>query len=162
VVEFSDFQCPFCAIFFSNTLSQIKTEYVDTGKIRFVYKHFPIDFHQNAKIASVASECAKEQGKFWEYHDVLMANQTSWENLSGNDTKETFVKYAQSLGLDSKFKPCLDSMKYERNVDMDLQQGSAMGVTGTPAFFIGNEGNYTLIEGAQPFTSFKQMIDGIL
>ena len=128
-----------------------------------MYKHFPLDFHQNAKIASVASECAKEQGKFWEYHDVLMANQTAWENLSGNNTTETFVKYAQNLGLDSmKFKPCLDSMKYERNVDMDLQQGSTMGVTGTPAFFIGTGGNFTLIEGALPFVSFKQVIEGML
>ena len=84
-------------------------------------------------------------------------------------TKDTLTiiqvryKYDQSFGLDSmKFKPCLDSMKYEKNVDMDLQQGSAMGVTGTPAFFIGTGGNFRLIEGAQPFTSFKQMIDGIL
>jgi len=164
VVEFSDFQCPFCASFFSNTLSQIKKEYVDTGKIIFVYKHFPLDFHQNAKQAAVASECAKEEGKFWEYHNILLGNQTMWENLGGNDTTETFVKYAESLGLDTdNFKSCLDSMKYERNVDMDLQEGSTMGVTGTPAFFVGTEGKeYTLMEGAQPFASFKQAIDGLL
>jgi protein-disulfide isomerase len=160
VVEFSDFQCPFCASFFSNTLSQIKTEYIDTGKIKFYYKHYPLDFHQNAKLASVASECAKEESKFWEYHDILLANQTSWESLSGNDTIKTFVSYAESLGLDSKkFKPCLDSMKYERSVDMDLEQGYSLGVTGTPAFFVGIEGKYTLVEGAQPFESFKQTIE---
>jgi protein-disulfide isomerase len=160
VVEFSDFQCPFCASFFSNTLSQIKTEYIDTGKIKFYYKHYPLDFHQNAKMASIASECAREEDKFWEYHDILLANQTSWETLAGNDTAKTFVSYAESLGLDSnKFKPCLDSMKYERTVDLDLEEGTVLGVTGTPAFFIGVEGKYTLMEGAQPFESFKQAID---
>jgi len=164
LVEFVDFQCPFCASFFSNTLSQIKKEYVDTGKIRFVYKHYPLDLHQNAKMAAVASECAKDKGKFWEYHNILLGNQTTWEDLGGNDVIAAFIKYAQYLGLDAdNFKSCLDSMKYERNVDMDLQQGSMMGVTGTPTFFVGTEGkNFTPIKGAQPFTSFKQVIDGIL
>ena len=160
VVEFSDFQCPFCASFFSNTLSQIKTEYVDTGKIKFVYKHYPLDFHQNAKIAAVASECANEQGKFWEYHNVLLGNQSAWETLSGNDTVKTFVGYSESLGLDSNyFRDCLSSLKYERYVDSDLEEGSKLGVTGTPSFFVGKEGKYTLVEGAQPFESFRQTID---
>jgi protein-disulfide isomerase len=162
VVEFSDFQCPFCASFFSNTLPEIKKHYIDTGKIKFYYKHYPLDFHQNAKIASVASECANEEGKFWDYHDILLANQTAWETISGNDTTKTLVSYAESLGLDSsKFESCLNSMKYERTVDSDLEQGYVMGVTGTPAFFIGTEGNYTLIEGAQPFESFRQAIDEV-
>ena len=160
VVEFSDFQCPFCASFFSNTFSQIKTQYVDTGKIKFVYKHYPLDFHQNAKIASVASECAKEQGKFWEYHNVLLGNQSAWETHSGNDTVKTFVGYSEALGLDSNyFRNCLSSLKYERYVDSDLEEGSKLGVTGTPSFFVGKEGKYTLIEGAQPFESFRQAID---
>ncbi|HJR84102.1 MAG TPA: DsbA family protein [Nitrososphaeraceae archaeon] len=163
MVEFSDFQCPFCASFFSNTLSQIKTEYIDTGKIKFVYKHYPLGIHQNAKTASVASECAKEQGMFWEYHDLLLGNQTAWETLSGNDTSAALIKYAESIGLDTtKFKPCLDSMRYERNVDADVQEGDLKSVTGTPSFFIGSEGNYILIEGAQPFESFKQVIDDLL
>jgi protein-disulfide isomerase len=162
VVEFSDFQCPFCASFFSNTLSELKKEYIDTGKIKFYYKHYPLDFHQNAKVASVASECAKEQSKFWEYHNTLLGNQTLWETTTGNDTVKTFEGYAENLGLDSsRFKPCLDSMKYERTVDSDLQQGSIMGITGTPSFFVGMEGKYTLIEGAQPFESFKRAIDDV-
>jgi len=163
VVEFSDFQCPFCASFFDNTLSQIKTEYVDTGKIKFIYKHYPLDFHQNAKVASVASECAKEEGKFWEYHNILLSNQTEWETLSGNETSEVFANYADTLGLDpNKFHTCLGSMKYERTVDSDLEEGSLLGVSGTPAFFIGTEGKYTLVEGAQPFEIFKQVIDDIM
>ncbi len=162
VVEFSDFQCPFCASFFSNTLSELKKEYIDTGKVKFYYKHYPLDFHQNAKVASVASECAKEQGKFWEYHNTLLGNQTAWETLVGNNTVKKFEGYAVDLGLDpNKFETCLDSLKYERIVDSDLEQGTMLGVTGTPAFFVGKEGKYTLIEGAQPFESFRQAINEV-
>jgi len=79
---------------FQQYLSQLKLEYIDTDKIKFGYKHFPLDFHQNAKVASVASEWAKEQGKFWEYHNLLMTDQTTWENLSGKNVTETFKNYA--------------------------------------------------------------------
>lgn len=164
VVEFSDFQCSFCQSFFSNTLSQLKNEYVDTGRIKFVYKHFPFDFHQNARPAAVASECAGEQGRFWDYHDILMINQTSWENLGGNDTINAFVNFAERLGLDkNNFKSCLETMKYENKIEFDMRQGYTIGVTGTPAFFVGIQGKeFTSINGAQPFSSFKQAIDEML
>lgn len=161
VVEYSDFQCPFCESFFINTFSQLKKNYVDTGKIQFVFKHFPLDYHLNAMSAAMASECAKEQRKFWGYHDTLFGNQISWDNTIGNQTTDIFVKYAFDLGLDVRsFKLCFDSKKYEGHVDNDLQQGLTIGVTGTPTFFIGNDAiNYTYVEGSQPIASFKQIID---
>jgi protein-disulfide isomerase len=161
LVEYSDFQCPFCESFFSNALPQIKTEYIDTGKIKLVYKQFPLDFHQNAKPAAIASECANEQDKFWQYHDMLFSNQSSWEGLTGNQTRMTFISYATNLGLNTEsFEECYDAKKYEDKINNDMSQGSVIGVTGTPSFFVGNdEKNYTSIEGAQPFESFKQIID---
>jgi protein-disulfide isomerase len=92
LVEYADFQCPFCETFFSNDLSEIKKEYVDTGKIKFVFKHLPLEFHPNAKPAAIASECANEQGKFWPFHDSLFSNQSSWQDLGGNQTNAEFVK----------------------------------------------------------------------
>jgi protein-disulfide isomerase len=162
LVEFLDFQCPFCSRFSSETLPQIVKEYVDTGKVKFVSKHFPMDgLHLNAQSAAIAAECANEQGKFWEYHDVLFANQTQWENQSGNQTAQTFKQYATKLGLDmNKFNTCFDSNKYQEKVSKELQEGSTYGVSGTPAFYIGNEEiGYTQIVGAQPFVSFKAIID---
>jgi protein-disulfide isomerase len=164
IVEFSDFQCPFCKRHFEDSFDQIEQEYVSMGKVRYVYKHYPLDSHQNAKQAAVAAECANEQGKFWEYHDVLFQKQTEWETQDANTSATTFKKYATDLGLNAgSFNTCLDSNKYEEKVDKELQEGSTYGVSGTPTFFIGNEQQgYTLVEGAQPFTALKQTIDQAL
>lgn len=156
VVEFSDFQCPFCRKFHDETWLQLKTNYIDTGKIKFVYRDFPLSFHQNAEKAAEASECAHEQGKFWEMFEVLFKNsQGDGTGLNTADLK----KYAADLGLDTtKFNSCLDSSKYASEIQKDEQDGGAVGVQGTPSFII----NGQLIAGAYPYSAFQQAIDTAL
>jgi protein-disulfide isomerase len=152
IIEFSDFECPFCERFYTQSYKQIKANYVDTGKVRIVFKHFPLPFHANAQKAAEASECAREQGKFWEMHDKLFENQNaiSISSLKG---------YAADLGLDtSKFNSCLDSGKYASRVQKDASDGSAAGVSGTPSFFI----NGKSVVGAQPYSVFQQAIEAEL
>lgn len=151
IIEFSDFQCPFCSRFFSQTYPQIKQEY--EGKVRFVYRDFPLtSIHENAQKAAEAAECADEQGKFWEYHDMLFSNSQALDDAS-------LKSYASQLGLDSNaFNQCLDSGKYTEEVQKDYQEGISYGVTGTPAFFI----NGVSIIGAQPYANFKAVIDAAL
>jgi len=152
IVEFSDFECPFCARFHTDAWKQINEKYVKTGKVKFVYRDYPLPFHPNAQKAAESSECAKEQGKFWEMHDVLFA-----KGVEGGVT--TFKTYAKDLGLNTaKFNDCLDSGKYESEVNKDLEDGSKYGVQGTPAFFI----NGVLVSGAQPFQAFQQVIEAQL
>jgi protein-disulfide isomerase len=152
IIEWSDFQCPFCAKFFTQTLPQIEKEYIATGKAKLVYRDFPLSFHQYAQKAAEAAECADDQGKFWEMHDMIFENQDA---ISVDDLKG----YAEELGLDTEaFNDCLDSSKYEGEVQKDMADGQAAGVSGTPGFVI----NGRLIVGAQPFSSFKQAIDAAL
>ncbi len=100
IVEFSDFQCPFCSRFFEQTLPQLEKNYIETGKVRLVFKDFPLDnLHPNARPAHIAAECADEQGMFWQYHDVLFENQAQWNRLSSVDLKLQFSEYATILGL---------------------------------------------------------------
>lgn len=146
MVEFSDFQCPYCGQA-EPTIKQIFATYGD--KVKLVYRHYPLPFHENAFPAALASMCANEQGKFWEYHDKLFSNQ---EKLTATDLKT----YASQLGLDmEKFNPCLESKKYKAQVDKGYADGGAAGVSGTPAFFI----NGRPLFGAYPFASFKTIID---
>ena len=165
LVEFADFQCPFCERFFSNTLPQIQKSYVDTGKLNLVYKHFPLaDVHPNAREAANAAECANAQGKFWPYHNILFANQTQWAEQRASQVASTFKKYASDLGLNSvAFNSCLDSNKYPSTIDKDSQQASTYGVLGTPTFYIGNDkSGYTQILGTKPFPIFQLYIDQLL
>jgi protein-disulfide isomerase len=162
IVEFSDFQCPFCARFHMQTLPQIIEEYVDTGKVKFVYRDYPIQgSHPNALPAAAASECAHEQDKYWGYHDKLFENQNVWNNLEISSSVETFKKYAQDLGMnESQFNSCLDSGKYLDEIKKDLKEGNDYGITGTPGFFIGNDKiGFVKLNGAQPFEAFKRIID---
>lgn len=153
IVEFTDFECPFCASFFSTTYPQIAKEYLDSGKVGFYVRHFPLySIHPNAENASIAAECAKEQDKFVQMHDTLFANQKA---LTVADLK----KHAATIGLNTtQFNSCLDSKKYKANVDRDAKLGDASGVSGTPAFFI----NGKFISGAQAFATFKSTIDAEL
>ena len=149
LVEFSDFECPFCSRFHP-TVNQVLKDY--GNKVRVVYKHFPLSFHQNAQKAAEASECASEQGKFWEMHDKMFENQ----QLLG---LEQFKKWARELRLNgSKFDSCLDSGKYASKVQADFNEGQSKGVNGTPATFI----NGQLVSGALPFAQIKQVIDQAL
>ena len=150
IIEFSDFQCPFCSRFFAQTYPQIKQEY--EGQVRFVYRDFPLtSLHENAQKAGEAAECADEQGKFWEYHDTLFTSQAL--DLA------SLKSHASQLGLDTAaFDQCLDGGKYTEEVQKDYQEGISYGVTGTPAFFI----NGLSIIGAQPYANFKAAIDAAL
>jgi len=162
IVEFSDFQCPFCAKFHSTTLPQLEANYIDSGKVKFVYRDFPIQsIHPNAVPAAIASECADEQGMFWEYHDLVFENQEKWQGLSGRIMVDTFEQYALELGLNtSDFNTCLESAKYADEVTKDLQDGASYGVTGTPGFFVGNdELGFVKIIGAQPYQVFERLIE---
>jgi len=146
IVEYSDFQCPFCSRAVS-TVEQVEKAYGD--KVRVVFRCFPLAMHNRAKFAANAAECANDQGKFWPYHDKLFANQ---RNLKDEDLK----KYAADLGLDTKqFDACYDAKTHESEIEATIAGGSRLGVTGTPAFFI----NGRFLSGAQPFDSFKNIID---
>jgi len=153
VVEYSDFQCSFCKKAYP-TVKQLLSEYGD--KVKFYYKHFPLGFHQNAQKAGEAFECAVEQNKGWEYHDVLFEKGNGdGSGLNVADLK----KYAADLKLDTaKFNSCLDSGKYASKVQSDMAEGSANGVSGTPTFFI----NGQAVVGAQPYASIKSVVDAKL
>ncbi|MBI4091133.1 DsbA family protein, partial [candidate division WWE3 bacterium] len=153
------FQCPFCKRFFDDSLSKIKTEYLNTGKARLVYRDFPLSFHQNAQLSAEASECADEQNNFWGYHDALFNKQSEWSPLSNADATTKFVSYASELGLNSStFQSCLSSGKYKEEVQKDIEEGSKFGVGGTPTVFI----NGKRIIGAQPYETFKTEIEAAL
>lgn len=155
IIEFSDFECPYCASFYSQTLLQIEEEYIRTGKAKLVYRDFPLSFHQNAQKAAEAAECADEQDKFWEYHDLLFERQSEWSNIGISK----FKQYAGEIGLNtSEFNKCLDSGKMASEVKKDFQDGQSYGVSGTPAFFVNGE----MLVGAQPIGVFRQVIDKYL
>ena len=147
LVEFSDFQCPFCSRV-EPTVTQALAEYKD--KIRVVYKHFPLEsIHPFARPAAEASECAAEQGKFWEYHDELFGNQDKFAD-------SYFGELAKTLGLDTnKFSTCVTSGRGKAIVDADYQQGISAGVQGTPHTLV----NGIAVSGAVPYASLKAQID---
>lgn len=146
IVEFSDFECPYCGSA-HDTVEQVMSTYA--GKVRLVYRQFPLSFHPHAAKAAEASLCAADQGKFWEYHDVLFKNQ---KKLDPTDLKA----FASEVGMDGqKFGQCLESGDKKKAVDADQQAGLAAGVGGTPAFFI----NGIFLNGALPIDEFKKVID---
>ena len=152
IVEFSDYECPFCGRHFEQTYPQLKKDYIDTGKVQLVFKDFPLSFHPQAQKAAESARCAGEQGKYWEMHDKLFSNQQS---LSVENEK----KWAKELGLNTaKFDSCLDSGKYASAVQADSNYGQSIGVSGTPAFFI----NGKKLVGAQPYSSFQAAINAEL
>jgi len=165
IIEFSDYQCPFCARFHTQTLPVLLDEYINSGKVNLVYRDFPIqNIHPNALPAAVAAECADEQGRYWEYHDMLFENQNSWAGLEIGSAVAAFKQYAVDLNLSQdQFESCLDSGKYLEEIRKDLNDGRDYGVSGTPGFFIGNDQiGYVQVSGAQPFEAFKQIIDSQL
>jgi protein-disulfide isomerase len=165
IIEFSDFQCPFCARFHVQTLPTIMDEYINEGTVKIVFRDFPIQsIHPNALPASVAAECANEQGKFKEMHDILFEKQNEWNNQEMNKTMLLFNQYASEMQLEQeKFDSCLRNGKYIEEIKKDLDDGRAYGVSGTPGFFIGNDQiGFIELKGAQPFESFKKVIDAQL
>ncbi|MEK0321531.1 MAG: DsbA family protein [Nitrosopumilus sp.] len=165
IIEFSDFQCPFCARFYTQTLPLIYEEYIEPGKVKLVFRDYPIQsIHPNAVPAAIASECANEQGKFKEMHDTLFENQNEWGKQKTADALSLFSQYATKIQLEQEvFDSCLTSGKYIEEISKDLDDGRDYGVTGTPGFFIGNDQiGYVELKGAQPFESFKKVIDSQL
>ena len=146
IVEFADFECPYCARILP-TLTEVMTKYGD--KVRFVYRQYPLSFHANAEVAARASLCAHEQGKFWELHDGMYANQ---KGLAADQLKAT----AAGLGLDAQaFNECLDSGRFADEVAADLAAGTAAGVSGTPVLFV----NGRFISGAVPLEDITSVVD---
>ncbi len=162
MVEFSDYQCPFCKRHFLTVLPIIKKEYIDTGKVRYVFRDFPIaSLHPQAKKGHEAAYCAGEQNKYWEMHDTLFKNSKDFSVPALN-------RYAQKIGLDGdKFNNCLQSGKYASRVEKEIAEGVKAGVRGTPSFFIGPSGSGeritgTMVRGAQPLNRFRQVIENVL
>ncbi len=156
VVEYGDFQCPFCGKFFKDTEPVLRDKYIKTGKVKFIYRDFAF-LGQESTWAANAARCAGEQGKFWEYHDYLYGNQRG-EN-QGAFSKNNLKSFAAALGLDKeKFSVCLDSDKYLEEVKNQTKAGGEAGVTGTPTNFI----NGTPYVGALPTANFIQIIDAEL
>ena len=152
IIEFSDFQCPYCGRFFSETLPSIEQKYIQSGKVKMVYRDFPLSFHPEAQPAAEAAECAKEQGKFWEFHDKIFENQQGMSAAA-------YKQWASEVGLNTaQFNSCVDSGKYRQEVQKDFAEGSSYGVSGTPSFFI----NGMMVSGAQPYQVFEQAIEAAL
>jgi protein-disulfide isomerase len=160
VVEFTDYQCPFCRRFTQATFPLLKNEYIDSGKVRWVVRDMPLAFHANARKAGESVHCANEQGKFWEMRDTLFKN-------SAKLGEEDLRKYAGDVGLDvSAFDSCLASDRYLTEIDKDGAEAKRVGITGTPTFVIGKaDGDKlsgTVVVGAQPLNAFKSAIDKLL
>ena len=156
LVEFADYQCPFCRQFHNTTFQQLKKNYIDTGKLRFVSRDLPLEFHNNASKAAQAARCAGEQDKFWPMRDILIANST---NLG----QDAILTYAQQLALDmNQFRLCLDSGKYFAEIQRDIAEAGSAGISGTPTFVLGRASEGAIegirIVGAQPYAAFDRII----
>jgi protein-disulfide isomerase len=156
MVEFTDFQCPFCQRFYASTFGELKKNYIDTGKVRFVSRDLPLEFHPNAMQAALAGRCAGEQGRFWPMRDRMGSNP---EQLDLNH----LIRYAAELKLDlAKFHSCVTSAKYKDAVEKDVQEALRIGASGTPSFVIGKtepDGvDGELIIGAMPYQLFDEKL----
>ncbi|MGH8536017.1 MAG: DsbA family protein, partial [Gammaproteobacteria bacterium] len=161
IVEFSDFQCPFCLRSHTQTFPRLKESYITNRKLRYVYRDFPLDFHKEAKTAAVAANCAGKQGVYWEMHDALFMNQ---KRLGA----PLYEKLAERLKLDViAFKTCLNNGVEEKEVESDMSYAQSIGVRGTPTFFIGMIQGPNLVDakklsGAEPFAVFASVIDPLV
>jgi protein-disulfide isomerase len=167
IVEFSDYECPFCKRHYDQTHSQLVKNYIDTGKVKLVFRDLPLSFHDPmATTEAIAANCARDQGgdaAYWKLHDTMFEKTTS--NGSGL-TKDQLNEFAVAQGLnEANFKSCVDSQKFKDEVAKDLADAGAAGATGTPSFVIGKSGDQVsgaLIVGAQPYAAFQAQIDSLL
>lgn len=164
LIEWSDYQCPFCARHYRDVMPTLEKDYIETGQLKYVMRENPLGFHKMAMGASQAALCAKDQGKYWEMHNLMFENQ---KELQVDNLKA----HAVSLGLDTAaFDSCLDGKKYEKKVNDDLAEGRALGVRGTPGFVLGvtdpDDPNKVFasqfINGAQSLDTFKRTVDQLL
>jgi protein-disulfide isomerase len=157
VLEISDFQCPYCKSFHDSTYALLRSAYVDNGKVRLAYVNLPLRMHRNAWPAAEAAMCASAQGQFWTMHDSLFNAQERWGPITAPDTM--FARFARSMALEPKaFSTCLSSHATRPLIASDAERSSSAGITGTPAFMIGD----SLLSGAYPFADFKRVIDANL
>jgi protein-disulfide isomerase len=164
IIEFSDYQCPYCQLFWAQTMPIIIGEYIDKGLVKFVYRDLPLDSHPNAPKAAEATECAGDEGKFWDMHNKIFGSLDEWGG--SEDAPSLFKGYAAELDLDEDaFADCLDSGKYTEEVQKDSQEGIEVilgargdGRYGTPAFFV----NGIFLSGPQEFATFQQIIESEL
>ena len=152
MIEFSDYECPFCFRYFADSYPKIIEKYVDTGKVKIIFRDYPLNFHPDSFPSALAGECVRDQGDdatYFEMHDKMFNDQS-------NLNKETFLTYVKELGLDeTKFSDCFDSQKFSDEIYADLADGQAAGIKGTPGFFI----NGKLVSGAQPYEVFEAAIE---
>ena len=161
MVEFADYQCPFCRRFESDSFAQLKKNYIDTGKVRFVSRDLPLEFHPNAPGAAIAVRCAGEQRRFWEMHDALM------QDTSNDLSPDAILKFAQKVNLDiPSFKTCFDEKRYVAAIQKDTADAGLLGISGTPSFVIGKTAKDQIdgvrIIGAVPYSVFDNTIKDVL
>lgn len=157
VLEVSDFQCPYCKTFHDQTYPSVKSAYIDRGLARMAYVNLPLRSHQNAWPAAEAAMCASVQGRFWPMHDSLFLAQDRWAGIAKPDTM--FARFAGTLQLDTKmYGACMTSHATRPLIASDAERASNAGISGTPAFIIGD----SLLSGAYPFADFKRVIDANL
>jgi len=162
IIEYADFECPYCGEYERKTFPQILSDYIATGKVKYFYRDLPLPMHARALPAARAARCAGEQGKFWEMHDSLFAEQNA---LSA----PAVLARAQTLGLDTaKFTECQSSEKFTSDIQKSVSEAQKMGIDGTPTFFlgvVGSDGDVNIekrLQGAAPFDVFKSEIDAVL
>lgn len=159
ILEFSDFQCPYCRKFYNDTFAQLKENYIDKGLVYFVYRDFPLEIHPDAQSAAEAAECAADQNKGWEMHDLIFEGQDALGSGTVDIPVGSLKSYADQLDLETTtFNECLDSGQYADEVAADIQDALQYGVSATPTFFI----NGHILVGAQPYSTFSTMIDKLL
>ena len=159
IVEFGDYQCTYCHAFHQNTKDQLIQDYVNTGKVNFVFRDFPLNGPASV-LAAQAAYCAGDQNKYWQYHDELYNNwggeNTGWVNQKALD------QFANNVNLDlTEFNTCMSNNKYEQKVLDNQQFGEKLGINATPSFIIFSDKKITTIIGAQPYSVFKQTLDNI-
>ena len=164
VIEFSDYQCPFCGRYSRDTYGQLERDYVKTGKVRYVFRNLPLEaLHPQSFKAHEAALCAGDQGKYWEMHDQLFANQSTLDPAS-------LAGYARTSGVDEgKFKACLTGATHASRIREDLSEAERIGARGTPTFFIGltvpgdpKVKVIRILRGSQPYAAFREAIDSVL
>ena len=156
VIEFADFECPGCGQFATITEPDIRTNLINTGKIRMRFIDYPLPQHRNTWDASLAAACANDQGKFWEMHDQIFNNQDRWNGETTSRPRNLMKDYAKAVGLDmSKYDACMESDTHRAKVQSHLQEAERRGVNQTPSFIIGGK----IVTGAIPYDTFKKLVD---
>ena len=162
IVEYADFECPFCGQYQREVYPQLAKDYIDTGKVKYFYRDLPLPMHPHAMVAARAARCAGEQGKYWEMHDSLFAKQNLLRDVD-------MPARAQELGLDTaKFSECISGDRYTEEINKSAAEAQKMGIEGTPTFFVGQVNpngeltNLKMIVGSRSYDAFKSVIDGLL